>query len=375
MFAPKPVEKPPIWYVYPIGKRVSFRYVAEDYVNMLRKYFHVQVVFERTFLNIIPYSNPLVIIHPYFYPIDFLEHRIESTIPDAVKKRLQYFKNRVGWMVGVDVADSDRMGSKAVEYANICDAFIVNSEWSRRAYVRSGVRVPVYVVPHVLKPEFYREPRTPTHDLLNYLYRLKKAKKVKYLLFFLWHSGWRKGSDLVYKAVKRVQKKRKDVILLVKIADIIDESLGNLLKLGTILVRGWFDTDTLVDLYDLADVVLLFSRGGSFELNGLEAIARGKPIVAPKGGAWEEYIPDKCKPLFLAKARKWVSPLPGNTIHSGLGPEIDPVDASKKILELLDSLEDIKPTLEKASKYVREKYSYQSVESKLISAIHKIIEG
>ena len=133
----------------------------------------------------------------------------------------------------------------------------------------------------------------------------------------------------------------------------------------TILVSGWLSDNDVVALYDMSDIYLLFSRGGGFELNGLEALARGNIVLAPEYGSWVDYIPEEDR---LPVAR-WVKVLPGNEYHIGLGPEIDVNKAVDKLLCIIDNLDEWKIKHLKYAREIREKYSWDKVGEKLIKII------
>jgi len=350
-----------IWYCYPTHHTVSFTLVARKHIDILRQEYKVEEIPEVSLFNIVPYSRPSIIIHPFFYMI----YKRRESWPNL---RMHYEH-----VIACDVADSDRLSPECIDYINCCNAVITNSTWSKEAYVRSGCKVPVYIVPHGVDDVYGRPPREPQHPTIRYLMQLKHRKQLKYLLFFFWHSGYRKGADLVYRAVHQVQKLRKDVVLIIKCANIMDSYMGTLQSLTCFTVKGWMDQDTLVDLYDICDVVLLFSRGGSFELNGLEALARGKILLAPDKGAWLDYIPKQLRKYSLIKTHKMVEVLPGNDIHVGLGAEIDVDAAAQRILDVCSNFEEYKAAFEEAKEDIFKQWNWRAIAPKLLNAVGEIV--
>ena len=98
--------------------------------------------------------------------------------------------------MAVDVCDSDRMSDYVSDYAvellNRADAAIVPGRFCVEVYRASGVKVPVYRVPHGVDPEWYSAPnvwKSAPVKALNpvlidlYLYKIKKIKR--FLLFWL----------------------------------------------------------------------------------------------------------------------------------------------------------------------------------------------
>lgn len=311
-----------IWYAYPMWHRVSFTLIAERHVRELRRRFRVYAIDERALDHVSPATRPLVVVHPYFYNAARLGERVERLLC------------RTRGLVGVDVADSDRLSNLAVSMTHYAEAVVVPSEWARDAYVRSGVRVPVHVVPHGVDDSYFTEP--PRVQSFGDLARLKRERGLVYLLHFCWHSPYRKGLDLVLKAYEAVRRERRDVVLVAKFmpGDSLEEHV--IRRLGGVVVKGWLSEEQKRELYDLCDVYLLFSRGGAFELNGLEALVRGEVVLAADGGPWTEYLPRFS--LVRSRPCPWV--LKDNPIHVGGGVEVDVERAVDRILEVVDDLDE-----------------------------------
>ncbi len=312
----------PIWYVYPMWHRVSFTLIARKHLEYMRRWVRVDEIDELAFPNITPHSRPIVLIHPYFY--------VMMRSSRSISRKLHAY----GAFIGIDVADSDHISNLAVSMTNYAHAMIVPSEFARRAYLRSGVTVPVHVVPHGLDDDWYHRPRARPAVFTD-IARLKERRGARIALFFLWHSDYRKGADLVLRWYAALRRERRDVILVAKVMDPNSPFARSVMRLGGIVVSGWLTEDQKMELYDLADIYPLFTRGGGFEMNGLEAIARNVPVIAAKGGSWEDYLPD----WSLAPSRTCPYVLKDNPIHDGRGVEVvveKAVDLAHKILDNLD---------------------------------------
>ncbi|RLC73335.1 MAG: hypothetical protein DRI26_01050 [Chloroflexi bacterium] len=345
-----------VWYVYPQWRKVSFSIIAEHHIAELQKYMRIYTVDELALPNIYPFSDPLIILHPLFYPMVKYARHIERIY------------NRIHGIIGVDVADSDRITNLAVSITNYCEAIIVPSKWSRDAYVNSGVTTPVYVIPHGLEKTYFEKPKEikAFQDLL----KLKQERKLTYLLFFCWHSEYRKGLDLVLKVYDRIRQERKDIVLITKFMTKEGKPHRIIRRLGGIIIAGWLTEEQKLELYDLCDIYLGFSRGGGFELNFLEALARGEIVVAADRGAWTDYLPDFC----LVKSHPCPYVLKDNPIHCGRGAEIDVEKAVDKVLEVTDNLEDYKARVrEYVDKVIKKNYTWENIGQMLYNVIKKYI--
>lgn len=344
-----------IWYVYPMWHKVSFTIIAEKHIEYLSKKIKIEKIDELAFPHIYPYCKPLVLLHPVFYCM--------TRYSGSIAKKIHKYRG----IIGFEVADSDRVSNLAVSISHYLTALILPSNFSKKAYVRSGVRVPIHVVPHGLDDYWYTAPKTLKKsfpDLLN----LKLKKKLKYLLFFCWHSEYRKGADLVIAFYSKLKKERKDVVLIVKTLTpngIIQSTVKNL---GGIIVSGWLSEEQKMELYDLSDLYLLFSRGGGFELNGLEALARNVPVIAGRGGSWDDYMPD----WGLVSSHSCPYVLKDNPIHIGKGVEIDVDKAVDRALEILDNYDEyVEKTKQFKEKFLRKHFTWQNVADKILEIIHK----
>ncbi|RLI87420.1 MAG: hypothetical protein DRP01_01975 [Archaeoglobales archaeon] len=318
----------PIWYVYPMWKKVSFSLISRKHLKYLRKLMRVEEIDELTLPCMEVASSPLVLLHPYFYPMD------------AFAKHLAHRLPRLHGLIGLDVADSDRLSQHAVELANEATAMIVPSNFAKRAYESSGVRVPIHVLHHGVEPEFVNRPRR--QNPFPVALRDLRRRRLKILLAYIVHSEYRKGEDLLMEIYRRLKAERKDVALAIKDnwgVRLADDRQKRIFS-------GWLGERQQMDLYDNADLFLLTSRGGGFELPGLEALARGVPVIAARGGAWEDYMPE----WGLVPSRRCPHVFEGNSIHVGGGVEMILEKAVEKAHEILDNLDEYRA---RAQEYAR----------------------
>ncbi|MCY0851053.1 glycosyltransferase [Sulfuracidifex metallicus] len=349
-----------IYYVYPMHHDVSFKFVAQEHIKMLKSEYTVYDIPELNFYQFTPYGNPLTLIHPFFYGM--------VNWNDVQWSFFKMYRAKVSKIVGVEVADSDKIAEKYIEIANSwADELVVNSKWSYNAYINSGLKIPISIVPHN-----YDERLIASDDQLKVSTEIKKIeeikneKKIKIILFFAWHSAYRKGDDLFQKIARQIQKERDDVYFIVKSP--MPRSELNDLRLFNI--TGVIPFDDIVKMYRISDLLLMPSRGGSFELNGLEALVSGTPVVASDEGPWTEYFPPSLK-HFLAKTENHPVVLPGNPIHIGKGVEISVDNAIEKTLRILNNVDEEKAKVKDEINFFRENYSFDTVKRKLLEVVEK----
>jgi len=320
----------PAFYVYPMSRWVSFSYIAEHHVRELRRHLRVEVVDEGALAAVMAVAlraaRCVFLLHPFFYPMQVYEARLLRKL------------GRPERVIGVDVADSDHVSAEGVRLTGYAEAMVVPSTFSRDAYVRSGVSVPVHVVPHgVPEPYLSSPPSRPSRfrELADY-----KARSGRRLLqVWLLHSGFRKGEDLAYEVFNRLLRERGDVALAVRrpfALEVYSEEVdAGRLRPTLSIPAGRLSEGEVMELMDACDAYLLSSRGGGFEHPPLLALARGEPVVAARGGAWQDYLPS----WGLVESRRSSVLLPGNPIHDGCGVEMEVEAAVGRLHEVLDDLE------------------------------------
>ena len=343
---------------------VSFSLVAKKHIEQLRKYTNVYEWDELTLPEIYPVTPFALCIHPtigavwrWVQQVGRLEPSFDAAV-ESLSARLRKYEK----VVGFEVADSDAVSELALKLIEPVDELVVPSEWSRRSYLRSGCKKPVRVVPHGLDREWYTTPPLQPSEVgnqaLQMLYRYKLDYGKKLLTFWLWHSEARKGYPEVQQFYERLRKERDDVALVIKTQGPLNLDIQFASRLNIVNVWGWLDEREKMLLYDLSDVTLLFSRGGAFEINGLESLARGIPIIAHRKGSWAEYAPEWC----LVPEALRVKVFADNAIHVGYGYTIDVEKAVDLAHAMLDNLDEYKArTKEYALNVLVERYTWEKV--------------
>ena len=349
-----------IYYAYPIDKPVSFRYIAEQHIEYIKQLSNVNI----QILNVETLEPTLlgfgrnIVLHPLFYPFLYTHPRPQV---------LQMLKSKGCKIIAFDTADSDSISQQAVSLANLAECVVVPSNFAKQVFNKCGVKN-VEVIPHAIPKEFTTPERDITHPDLIKLAKIKEKKGFIFVHFNLSHSGYRKGADLFAKAMQIVQKENPNIVILLKRLEDIDPYVLLIRKLRTIEVGGYLSYDELRQLYDLSDIMVLTSRGGGFELNTLEAIARGVPTIVPKTGCFLDYI-GYTIPVDVTEKRPIV--LPDNPIHTGRGWEINVEKLAETILHTVDNIDVYKKRFRRYSKKVRKEYNYYSITKQILNLLDR----
>jgi glycosyltransferase involved in cell wall biosynthesis len=318
-------------YYHPKKVGLSFSSIAEHHLKHLQG-LAVEADLDQLIRGVTEPSK-VAIIHPIFYPI------YSNPMLTNILRRDH------DTIIGVDVADSDAISPKAVEAANKLDLIIVPSECSKQAYRKSGVKTQIEVIPHGLSEAFYQPPR---------------VKREPSILFFNLHSDYRKGGDIIRYVAKKLLEERPHVKIKARAID------ANYPPNVTV-IREWISEQQLIDLYDSCSILLAPSRGGGFEANILEALARGLVVITSDWAAIQEYA----APYALtAKTKTPTKPLPNNPIHIGYGANPDPEEVYNLTIYALDHLDELLAKAKKAAKQIKAKYPW----SKTLKRFREILE-
>jgi len=338
-----------IYYVYPMFKNMSFSLIAEQHIRYLERKVKVQKIPEDVLDNLMWIKPRNILLHPILYMTmgerkEMLEDR---------RKRLRNIQKVAGVIGGFETADSDKISKEAVKILNQLNVIFMPSKFAVDCYKNSGVEIPIHIIPHGLGPSMLTTNKDITHTPIKSIANIKKRDDLVLVLYFVTHSEYRKGADIVADAMSFIQEKHKDVILVVKSGSL--PSRFNTLK--TMLVPFWLNDDQLRQLYDVCDMLLVPSRGGGFELNALEGIARGLPTLVPNAGCFKDYS-DYAIPLPITGNPKV---FPDNPIHIGRGWETNADHLAHAIETVLSRLDAWKETANAYSQIVKKDYSWEAI--------------
>ena len=364
-----------ILYVYPMWHVVSFTYIAKKHVEYLKRALgiSVQELDELAFPSFTPSVRYTAVVHPWIYiyhrVLNDKKRALNENLLDRFEKYIEWWRGNFEQFIAVDVCDSDKISEYAVTLLNQADRVVVPSNFCVKVYRSSGVKKPVTRIPHGVDPEWYTTPNvweTAPVKALNpallelFLYKIRRNKKI--LVFWLWHSAERKGWSEVREVYSRLVRERKDVVLVLKTAVPYTKEFQEVMHLGAVQVYGWLSDYEKMALYDLADVTLNFSRGGGFELNCLESLARGIPCIASNWGSWLDYLPS----FLRIKTSERVRVFENNAIHVGYGYRVDVEDALNKLHSILDNYDEYRARTDEYREKLAGEYRWDVIAHKLL---------
>jgi len=366
-----------IWYIYPMWKHVSWTPISEKHIQQLQRHLRVHRIDELALPILAIATRPLIILHPYFYPMTKFERKVAR------------IRQKMHALIGIDVADSDRISEYAVRLTEHADAIILPSNFAKKAYTESGVKTDVHVIPHGVDPEWIDMPsQKPAR--FKHLADLKKRRNLKIVHAWIPHSPYRKGLDILLKTYARILEEYNNALLVIKTFWGVGYFLETIEKmpkptthentektyyqithsLKGYVDKGWLNESEKMELFDLCDLFILSSRGGGFEHPALEALARGIPIIAARGASWEDYLP----PWSLVESHESGKVFLDNPIHVGKGVEMNIEEAAKKAVEILENNKEYKAKAkEHAQTTIKKELTWEKVGVRLKNTLLKYL--
>lgn len=191
-------------------------------------------------------------------------------------------------VVGAYVCESERIRPEWVEACNRHTAIIVPSEFCQKAFVDSGVTVPVYVVPHGVDAYYWGR---------RAVAKPAKAHNRFGVVAALNHYHARKAPDVMVEAWERWVKTHPDDRLEWRTGD-YPPWTDRAMPKGWQWVLGRVTDMEMAKWYRQLDALIMSSRSEGFGLPGLEAMAVGTPIIAPAHSGILQYADAKRDCLF-----------------------------------------------------------------------------
>lgn len=224
---------------------------------------------------------------------------VQHQVPDA------FFKDaKSKRAIGYTIFEMTRIPEVWVAPCNAMDEIWTGSEYSREAFLASGVSVPVHVLPHAIDLEAY-SPGGPTWEIEN-----RRSFAFLSVFDFTARKAWK---DLL-RAYWTAFGPKDDVCLILKVyfGDFSDDARKDIvrriarhkadLKIGSrapILLYGHdIPGSEMPSLYRSADCYVGISREG-FGLSYAEAMACGLACIGPEVGGTRQYMDESNS--YLAK--------------------------------------------------------------------------
>jgi GT2 family glycosyltransferase len=211
-----------------------------------------------------------------------------------------FHKNGGKYRIGYTMLEVDGIPDDWIRQANALDEVWVPSTFNQQTFLESGLKVPIYVMPLGVNPDYF--------NLKVRAYR--PSQRYTFLSIFEW--GERKAPEVLLRAYHKTFSRQDDVLLLLKIINTdpgvnVQQAIRalNLPADGppvAILYNQELPTHQMGALYRSADCFVTSTRGEGWGMPIIEAMACGLPVIATNWSAHTDFMTeDVAYPLQLQK--------------------------------------------------------------------------
>jgi|GEM_PF-355158 len=174
-------------------------------------------------------------------------------------------------------SDLTAIPKASVEILNLLDHIFVPSGFCRDNLIRSGVRTPITIWHHGVNPRYYRY--------------MERGTRSPFTFLFVGVAQARKGIEELLTAFTDEFSRGEDVRLVVKSPDWGDLDMWKARFTDKRIIWHWTNVsrEAMLDYYLGADCLVIPSRGDSFCLPVLEAMATGLPVIVHDWGGIKDY--------------------------------------------------------------------------------------
>lgn len=282
----------------PIIGGSGYSTVARDYIYWLTKLTELNVK-----LDFVYYSNdnpreylPQDTID-YFYKykhsvgLDSKKYK-DSIYVNHITPNIAYTRPNFAKNVLYSIWETDKLPTGTAEKCDQFDLILTGSEFSKFAFLNSGVKSPIEVIPHIVVSEELPE----SEDIANTV-----KDKFVFLSIMEWHIG--KGYDVLINGFVEAFKDREDVILLLKtnsftnptglkqeVVDYIKKAKNGNQYPSILPICYPLHPNKILSLYRYANCYVSASRREGFSLTAAKAIVEGIPVIAADHGGHREFL-------------------------------------------------------------------------------------
>jgi len=314
------------------------------------------------------------------FAVDDLKNDMgDHSLPQVVLSTgLNCFSCSGKYKIGFTTTEVDGVPTNWVKVLNDMDEIWTTSEFSKKSFINSGVKKPIYNMREGINPDYFHPEIKPFRD--------NSKKKFLFISNFAW--GRRKGVDLLFEAFSKEFSDKEDVALIIKAlpsyhGENIKKEMAKLYhREHGAPIHVW---DTILPAYLIggfytAGHAFIFpTRGEGFGIPPAEALACGIPVITSNYSAVTEYLTRNGKKLpgvelINGKVKKFDGS--DSVYYDGFNwfkPSI--ADMRKKMRKVYNNWDKYKAGAMESSKYIREEWNWDKSADLIIERINYIYKN
>jgi len=285
-------------------------------------------------------------------PVALFHANIKDEVVDALAGH--------AFKIMMSVCDTDTVAQNIVRICNEFDVLVVPSLFCRDVFSRSGVKTPILVIPHGVRPEFhhYAEKKRPDTFTFYNVYNAGRA--------------YRKSQDELVRCFVRAFD--RDPRYRLRLRTTNSDRLRRSLDEERAHEIVWIDDETEVEYsqyaarYSEVHATVHPSKTEGFGMIPLESLACETPVIAPRITGMADYLtPDNAmllRTVGLVPEQEFSRT--GGQMHG-----IDEAHLVECLHSMADDWETERARAVAAGSYIRQRYTWASVTQPLVELIQQ----
>ncbi len=234
-------------------------------------------------------------------------HRSLTVSPQAPKitflppeKRQEDGYRIIYTMMETEICHRDLVGLMNEQY----DECWTPSHWNAGTFARSGLKIPVHVMPLGVDPGIYSpsvQPALPKAMLMTGKDAGRYEQPKGFLFISVFQPTFRKGYDVLIKTFEETFKNAPEAGLILGTTAYSlphDEFPWKSMKSRIWALNSVYTEKQLATIYKACKVYVSTSRGEGWNLPMGEAAAVGLPVIVPRTSVHPELVPEGCGYFF-----------------------------------------------------------------------------
>ena len=284
--------------------------------------------------------------------------------------------------LGYTIWETTKLHPKWPGYINeSVDAIMVGSEWNVDVFRDSGVKVPIFAVPHGIAKNAFEDVKP---------FGVRGVSEDTYMYYSIFQWTERKHPLVLIKAYWHAFQNNEDVALVLKTyrsdySDVEKDAIRttiNRLKAVTpvdnyppiYLIPNMLSDEEILGLHARGDCYVSFDRGEGFGLSPFTAGAFGNPIIVTGFGGSTEYAKED-NSYLINHTLTPVFGMPWSPWYRGdqLWAEPDVKHGADLMYHVYENQQEAKDTGLKLKKYIGKNFVWEVIGQKIIDVIKEIL--
>lgn len=267
--------------------------------------------------------------------------------------RIYQLEHETKYKICYTMLETTKLPAGMPERLNRFNEIWTPSEYMKKMFIKNGVTVPIYPMPHGINPLVF---------LPIERHKRKPFKYFMYNAFGVERKGWKE----LIEVFKEMRKENKNIELHLKTIykNIPDEAQGEGITVTSKIVHR----NELARLAGDYDCFVFPSRGEGFGLTPCEMLATAMPTIVTNASGMTEYFDEAYMYGIKTKGQQKVK---HPFLKGDVGTEfiIDKADLKKQMQYVYDNYDEALVKAKKGSEYIRTKFTYETFANLMIERL------